>query len=91
MFVPRAAALGCSGQWWREPGREMAQDLTLSGLVQPLHRSVRQTVCSYNNKSALLRMVTSTGELSLSLFSNHYILQNHCRYYREAAKQPLCE
>lgn len=25
-------------------------------------------MCSYNNKSALLRMVTSTGELSLSLF-----------------------
>lgn len=28
-FVPRAAAIGCSGQTGREPGGEMAQDLTV--------------------------------------------------------------
>lgn len=89
--VPRAAAVGGSGQWGREPGREMAQGLTLSDLVQPFHSSVRQTMYSYSNRSVLPRMVTGTGELSLSLFSNHYILQNHCWYYREPAKQPLSE
>lgn len=36
------AAVGYGGWWKREPGREMAQGQTLSGLVQPLHNSIGQ-------------------------------------------------
>lgn len=44
------AAVGYSGQWRREPGREMAQGQTSAGLVEPSYNSIRQTVYSYSNK-----------------------------------------